>query len=167
MYDRCYIISQNVSLLQKILRQCCLLYIATPRDPSYGFLSVKKIKKHVQIGVPIGSEKRNSQPPRHSPPSARDVWRGSPPRENAEICGLDSFRSFLTPNHPFFSRCRHTQEPPAAVLPPSPGKGSRQGADTSEPLLCSLPPASDAIVTGDVEAPPIVARHRQQVRHQS
>jgi hypothetical protein len=51
--------------------------------------------------------------------------------------------------------------------PPSPSKGSRQGADASEPLLCSLPPTSDAIVAGDVEAPPVVARHRQQMRHRA
>jgi hypothetical protein len=108
----------------------------------------KKIKKHVQIGDPIGSENRNSQPPHHSPPFARDVWRGSPPRENAKIRGLDSSRPFLTSNHPFFSRCRHAQDPPVAVLPPSPSTGSRQGADASEPLLCSLPPASDAIIVG-------------------
>jgi hypothetical protein len=157
-------LSERFSIAKNIEAMLSIVHSNSKR--SFIWFSIgKKIKKHVQIGVPIGSKKRNSQPPRHYPPSARDVWRGSPPRENAEICGLDSSRSFFTPNHPFFSRCRHTQEPPVAVLLPSPGKGSRQGADTSEPLLCSLPPASDAIIAGDVEAPPVVARHRQQVRH--
>jgi hypothetical protein len=143
-----HIISRNVSLLQKNIEAMLSIVHSNSKGSIIWFSIGKKIKKHVQIGVPIGSEKRNSQPPRHSSPlRPRCMVRQSALRKRRNLrarffplfCHAKSPLLLKVSSHP---RTRHRRARVAGKAPthqspscaPSLPPATRTSLGTSKPL---------------------------------
>jgi hypothetical protein len=158
MYDQCYIISQNVSLLQKNIEAMLSIVYSNSKGSIVSFSIGKKIKTHVQIGVPIGSEKKKltTFSPSPLPPLAmygEAVRLAKTPKSVGSILPAlfsrqitPSSQGVVTPKNLPSQSSRHRRARVAGKAPthqspscaPSLPPATRSSLGTSKPLPSSL-----------------------------